>query len=227
MRDEQLVGPDGSPGLNKNFKRWPIYVLVLIYLVGGLGLAWPATRSWFIALTPLNLAGTALFLFWNDGNSRGRLFVYLLTISTLGFAIEVVGVQTGLLFGQYYYGAALGPGLFGVPFLIGLNWATLVYVATGLLAKAPMAGFQRIGLVAVLLVAYDVFLEPTAIALGFWSWDAGIVPTQNYVGWGLTAFGLAYLRYLILPKTENKYQAAVWWCQLLFFLFLSLFNGLL
>ena len=38
---------------------------------------------------------------------------------------EIIGVNSGLLFGSYYYGENLGISVFGVPLVIGLNWVVL------------------------------------------------------------------------------------------------------
>ena len=39
---------------------------------------------------------------------------------------EAIGVNTGLLFGTYEYGANLGFKIFGVPLIIGVNWTVLI-----------------------------------------------------------------------------------------------------
>jgi putative membrane protein len=40
--------------------------------------------------------------------------------------LEVVGVKTGLIFGEYKYGSTLGIKLFEVPLIIGFNWVFVI-----------------------------------------------------------------------------------------------------
>ncbi len=134
----------------------------------------------------------------------------LLTLSAFGYAIETIGVTTGLPYGTFFYGDALGPRLFGlVPYLLPISWAPLVLGAVA--ATAPKAGYQR-GVLrvlawvirsALLLVLIDGVLDPGAASLGFWVWPEGGlyygVPLSNYLGWLLsgaaaTALVLAFGR---------------------------------
>src|SRR3954453_20380797 len=55
--------------------------------------------------------------------SSGRRRVgWLLGVALFGFAAEVVGVHTGVPFGDYDYIGGLGPTLAGVPIAVGLAW---------------------------------------------------------------------------------------------------------
>ena len=127
----------------------------------------------------------------------GRAALSILALSAFGYAIETTGVVTGLPYGTFYYGDALGPRLFGVvPYLLPISWAPLVLGAVA--ATAPRAGYQR-GAVralawvvrsAVLLTLIDGVLDPGAASLGFWVWPEGGpyygVPVSNYLGWLLS-----------------------------------------
>lgn len=41
----------------------------------------------------------------------------------VGFAVEALGVTTGVIFGAYHYTDRMGPRLHEVPLVIGINWA--------------------------------------------------------------------------------------------------------
>ena len=47
-----------------------------------------------------------------------RELLCIVLIFWTGIFVEFLGVNYGLLFGEYLYGRNLGPKLFGVPFLI-------------------------------------------------------------------------------------------------------------
>lgn len=36
---------------------------------------------------------------------------------------------------------------------------------------------------SLLMVAYDLFLEPAAMRLDMWSWECKVIPLKNYLGW--------------------------------------------
>ncbi|MEU8297246.1 carotenoid biosynthesis protein [Micromonospora sp. NPDC048909] len=123
-----------------------------------------------------------------------------------GFAIEAVGVATGVPFGSYDYSGELGPKLAGVPLIIPLAWTWMAWPAwlaavrltapggTGAPARGRLV-VRRVALAAVGLAAWDLFLDPQMVAEGYWRWrDAtealpGLpgVPVSNYLGWLLFA----------------------------------------
>ncbi|SCF00583.1 carotenoid biosynthesis protein [Micromonospora chokoriensis] len=63
--------------------------------------------------------------------SRGpRVAVALVVVATGGgFAIEAIGVATGVPFGSYDYSGELGPKLAGVPLIIPLAWTWMAWPA--------------------------------------------------------------------------------------------------
>ncbi|MGW3784013.1 carotenoid biosynthesis protein [Micromonospora chokoriensis] len=143
--------------------------------------------------------------------SRGpRVAAALVAVATGGgFAIEAIGVATGVPFGSYDYSGELGPKLAGVPLIIPLAWTWMAWPAwlaavrlTGGGATTSTGGGStvgrwagRIALATVGLAAWDLFLDPQMVAEGYWVWrDAtpalpGLpgIPISNYLGWLLFA----------------------------------------
>ncbi|HSK28045.1 MAG TPA: carotenoid biosynthesis protein [Jiangellales bacterium] len=120
----------------------------------------------------------------------------LLVAGGTGFAVEALGVATGVPFGTYGYESTLGWKLLGVPVLVPLAWLMLAYPC--LLAGRRLAGGRRWtawALGAWTLAAWDLFLDPQMVAAGHWSWafpEPGLpgipgVPLTNYAGWLVTA----------------------------------------
>ncbi len=116
----------------------------------------------------------------------------VLAVAAFGYAIETIGVVTGLPYGPFYYGDALGGRLFGlVPYLLPLSYAPLVI---GAVAASWNPGSPRralwIARSALLLTLMDGVLDPGAASLGFWVWPEGGayygVPLSNYAGWLLS-----------------------------------------
>lgn len=173
-------------------------IIAIFYIVGILGMAIPALRPYFQILTPFHLilSTVILLLFHQDWNIKFYLFVLLAFL--IGFAAEVIGVQTGLLFGEYTYGTVLGPKVLGVPLMIGVNWFLLVYVTGSLVAKYIGNDFIAAGLAAFIMVLLDIIIEPVAISLEFWTWHSEEIPLSNYIGW----FGVAYLIQIIYRKLK-------------------------
>jgi putative membrane protein len=118
--------------------------------------------------------------------------ISLAALAVFGYAIETVGVVTGFPYGPFYYGDALGPGIFGlVPFILPISYAPLVIGAVGAAWSSDAAGrLLWILRSALLLTLIDGVLDPGAAALGFWVWPEGGayygVPFSNYAGWLLS-----------------------------------------
>ncbi|MEX0883704.1 MAG: carotenoid biosynthesis protein [Cyclobacteriaceae bacterium] len=172
----------------KNKKLLAKFVIVVLHLVGIFGLSWDYSRPFFQWMTPLHLLITTgiLMVFHEDWGPKFWLFVFL--AFSLGMAAEIIGVKTGMVFGSYHYGKALGIQVFGVPLMIGINWFLLVYLSGGIFDRllnndiiAALAG-------AMLMVIMDLIMEPVAVKLNFWAWEHQEIPFSNYLGWFITAF---------------------------------------
>src|SRR5688572_19150870 len=106
-----------------------ITVLVIFHAVGFWGLIFSGQPEMYQRLTPLNLLLTNFLLFLNHKKFDAAFFAFVIFTFLAGFLAEVAGVHTGVLFGYYVYGEAIGFKLWTVPLLIGLNWVMLVYSA--------------------------------------------------------------------------------------------------
>ncbi len=135
-----------------------------------------------------------------------RASISILAVSAFAYAIESVGVATGLPYGTFSYDDALGPKLFGlVPYLLPVTYVPLVIGAVAA-TWGPARIAPRVILAAVLLVSMDGVLDPGATALGFWIWPGGGayygVPLSNFAGWLLSgAVSAALLLALGRPQT--------------------------
>ncbi len=200
-----------------------IAVLVIFHGVGFWGLLFSNNPGYFQELTPLNLLLTNLLLFSFHRQWNGAFILFAVVVAAVGFLAEVVGVHTGLLFGNYTYGAALGLKLWNVPLLIGLNWLMLVYVTGHLVNLTKLHWLLKAILGAMLMVLLDFFIEPVAMKYDFWSWQGNTIPFSNYAGWMALAFLLQVYFQQASFRKQNKLSAYVYAVQLLFFIGLYLF----
>jgi putative membrane protein len=116
-------------------------------------------------------------------------------LTAFAYGIELVGVTTGWPYGEFAYLVDLGPMLFGtVPLGLPVFYLPLVvnaYLLT-LLVLDSAAGRRSVRLLATMaaVVAVDLVLDPGAVAIGFWRYQAGGayygVPLTNYLGWLLS-----------------------------------------
>jgi len=135
----------------------------------------------------------------------------------VGFLVEYLGVNYGLLFGEYVYGENLGFKFKGVPLLIGINWAMLVLI-TGTIANAfNISTFFKIMMGAGLMVLLDFPLEVLAPIFDYWAFSGNRAPIQNYVAWFVIAAFLHGIFQLANLKGNRSFSAHLYTCQLLFF----------
>ncbi|MCC9135726.1 carotenoid biosynthesis protein [Pontibacter silvestris] len=199
-----------------------VAVLVIFHSVGFYGLAFSDNPEYFQQLTPMNLLLTAVLLFSFHKRWNGSFMLFALMAATVGFTAEVLGIHTGLLFGDYSYGAALGLKLWEVPLLIGLNWLILIYSTGHISDFTKFAWPVKAVLGSLLMVLLDLFLEPVAVEYDFWRWHSNNIPLSNFIGW----FGVALLLQVLyqwLPIAKGNPMAPfVFLVQLLFFVGLYL-----
>ncbi len=140
--------------------------------------------DWFIALTPLNLALSALLVLLTVKNDAR---IALLIPFCVGFLAEWLGVNKGLIFGTYSYGENLGWKWMGVPWMIGVNWALLVFASHAIASRFTKSEWGIAVMGSLLMVALDVLMEQCAPAMNYWQFAGGVVPLQNYLGWFCTS----------------------------------------
>lgn len=107
------------------------------------------------------MLSTYLLLIYHENYLRKDILIFLL-IAILGFFIELIGVNTEVIFGQYFYGNALGLKLFNTPLLIALNWLFLTYTAFAVSTKISKSGMLQLLIAPSLMMLYDIILEQLA-----------------------------------------------------------------
>lgn len=200
----------------------------MVYGFGALGLAYPATRSFFLLFTPYTLLFGAVHLLWFEQNRSSKLWLALLIIWVAGFLIEWAGVATGLVFGSYLYGDVLGFKLLGVPLIIGINWTILIYAAAQFANRLSISSWLRPFVGATAVTLSDVLIEPVAVFFEFWTWDyvpfdaIFVAPWQNYLAWWLFSFGILVGLEIFKISSQNPVLMRYWLLQLGFFLMLGI-----
>ena len=170
--------------MKANKKNISIFIIWLVHISGLLGMVF-YDLDFFAGYTSLNLFLMSIILFANIKlNNKNQIFALLL-IFLIGMLSEFIGVNYGLIFGEYIYGNNLGFKLFGVPFLIGLNWVILTVIcaniASILIKNNSIILIIILGTLLMLFV--DFVMEPIAPKLDLWKFKNLVAPTSNYIGW--------------------------------------------
>lgn len=196
-------------------------LMLAMHIAGVIGLGMEETRELFQILTPFNLLATAAIVLHFESNKGLKYGLFILLTFLTGFFVEVAGVETGLIFGEYNYGQTLGYKVFDVPLAIGLNWIVLIY-CTGHLAKQIFNNlWARVISGAAIMTLLDFIIEPVAIAYDFWSWDSAVIPLQNYGAWFLISTFLLILFNKLMPESNNPLAIRLLYIQVGFFIVLN------
>lgn len=196
-------------------------VVVIWYLVGIFGFMNRTLVPIFQKLTPIGmLAAAVLLLFFHEPKNRKSWLIFA-GIVLFGFVVELIGVNTQLLFGFYKYGDSLGPKIWNTPLVIGFNWLVLVYCITALAKPIRNSWyFPIIG--ALCMVIFDWLMEPVAIATDMWSWAFDTIPHKNYIDWFLISGFLFLMVRILKVEINNRIAGVVLLMQFIFFLALNL-----
>ena len=179
--------------------------------------------DFFAGFTYVNLLLMSIILFLNFKLESKYHILSILSIFLIGMVTESLGVNYGLIFGDYEYGNNLGFKLFGVPYLIGVNWIILTAISANIASFLTKNRSVVLTIIigTLLMLAMDFVMEPIAPKLDMWRFKNLIVPSSNYVGWlfvGLftqTLYNLYFREKEIIVST-NLYLA--------FFLFFGCLN---
>jgi len=210
------------------------FIALLFHVSGFIGM-FTTKRNWFIENTPLNLFIMFCLIIWTHPGKNGAFVAFALIAFATGMVTEIIGVNTSLLFGKYEYGKVLGPGILKVPWLIGINWFTVIYccgiaiveMQQWFLSKSPGAEtllspgarmFSFIADGALLATFFDFILEPVAVKLGYWTWlgDRNI-PFSNYLCWFLISALLLTVFKLLSFPARNQFAVHLLIIEMLFF----------
>lgn len=190
--------------------------------------------------TVLNLLLMFVLLVWTQKEKNGFFLLFVAAAILLGLAAEIVGVNTGALFGDYSYGNVLGYKFMKVPLIIGINWFVIIYCCGiaihTLLMKAisrissetktkPMT-LKAISVIvdgATIAVFFDWIMEPVAAKLGFWKWNDGDAPFYNYVCWLMVSNIILAIFHFSRFNKQNKFAVNLLLIQMMFFLLLRTF----
>jgi putative membrane protein len=205
-----------------NKKIGVVELVTIVYLVGFIGLSIPGTQGFFNRLTVLNLiASLALLLSYHKG-WRVRFIAWIFTCFLVGFVSELIGVNTGLLFGSYEYTEILGVQLFNTPIMVGVLWVIVCYVVCLILSGLYRGHWSIMAFAgASLLTLLDYFIEPVAIKLSWWEWEEVSVPLFNYISWFAVAFFIISLFFIFEIKAKNKLVRPYAFIFVLFFVLLN------
>ena len=213
---------------------------VLFHTIGILGIFF-FDRDFILRTTPINLLLMFVLLVWTHREKNLSFWFFFIFVFLTGTAVEIIGVNTSALFGEYQYGKALGYQLYNVPLMIGINWFLIIYCCGisihTLLTKAinrlaadtgkTPAALKAISVIidgATMAVFFDWVMEPIASKLNYWNWGGnGSIPFFNYLCWFLiSVFLLALFHYSKFNK-QNKLAVNLLLIQLMFFLLLRTF----
>ena len=208
---------------NKEFLRLSIFILWLINVSGFFGIL-SDQKEFFLSTSPYVLTLTFLLLILNHELSDKKSKIGLMLIFILGLITEILGVNYGLFFGEYSYGANLGPKIYEVPYVIGFNWVLLI-IATGSVSDKLIKGKEiyKILFASFLMVLIDLFIEKSAPKLDFWEFVISPVPFSNYLWWFIFSLCFQYIFFKTVKTKEYNLSSNILVIQFLFFGMLVVF----
>lgn len=194
-----------------------VIILFILHAVGGLALSFDSLKPLFLSLTPINLMVSFILLVWANNDFSFNFYKVISFLFITGFFVEVLGVYSGVLFGEYHYGSTLGFQLLEVPLIIGINWIILAVSSFSVSSFFVDKPIFKILLSSVIMVFLDLMIEPVAIRLDFWHWQGGSIPTQNYIMWFLVAMFMNWVLSFNRFKFNIKLGFGLLISQVLFF----------
>ena len=191
------------------------YLLILFYgifvLLGSLSLVFiPQALDYSTgSIVALLILSVPSFYFLYSKFGWGIFLKVVLSLSMFALFVEYIGLVTGWPDGSFVYMGHLGYKILGVlPWTVGLSWTPLVIGSVALVYTNTNRKILRIVLPVVLLVAFDLLLDPIAVHLGMWSYVHGgayyNVPLQNFVGWIFSGLIGSLICFMYLDKRSVK-----------------------
>ena len=197
-----------------------VFIIWLFHLCGMVGISY-GNKEFFLAFTPINLFISFVLLFVNQKQLESKELKSAFLIFFIGMISEILGVNYGLIFGDYVYLDNLGFKILGVPVLIGVNWIILTFITGSLSSIIFKNKYVSIFMGAILMIGLDLLIEPVAPLLGFWIFDLQKVPLQNYIGWFVIGIITQALFQFKIAEKELTFSTHLLIINAIFFAFLN------
>jgi len=227
-----------DPHLGQEITYSPFIETALILVLGLLLVAHLGVLGWQVRLGKLPFqAMTYIFstlilvhAAYLTGWRRAMSFFGLTVV--ISFAMEYLGVKTGLIFGAYHYTGILNPKLAGtVPVVIPLAYFMVLYPSRMMadliiwgkavgVSSSLLWSLLTATLAALIMTAWDLSMDPVMVhEVGAWVWERGGpyfgIPLQNFLGWLVTTFLIAFLgecleRYLPLRPLGRLHSLVIY-----------------
>ena len=194
------------------------YVMAFFQICGLIGILF-VDRNLTLSLTPQNLLITTfcIFFIYEKKIKMLRFFIFACLI---GFLVETIGVNFGIIFGNYTYGKVLGYKVLNVPLMIGVNWFFLSISCGGISDIFFEKLIPKVMLGSFLMVFLDILIEPLAPVLNFWEFEGGIAPIKNYIGWFITSFLIQLIYQKMKINFSPLFSILIYLTQMGFFILL-------
>lgn len=202
----------------KNIEIISTWIIIILFSVGIIGHSISQLRNLMILLTPITLSITTVIVVLNIlKEKRSTNFNWILVVVLFTLAIEILGVKTKLIFGDYEYGNVLGIKIYDVPIIIGFNWALIILGAIQISEKYIDKKYIAIIVSSFLAVLFDFILEPVAVKLVYWSWKGNNIPVQNYLAWFVISLLASFLYFILKIKINSSLPKIYFIVQIIFF----------
>ena len=205
---------------NNTTSKISVFIIWLFHLCGMVGISY-GNKEFFLAFTPINLFISFVLLFVNQKQLESKELKSVFLIFFIGMISEMLGVNYGLIFGDYVYLDNLGVKILGVPVLIGVNWIILTFITGSLSSFIFKNKYVSILIGAILMIGLDLLIEPVAPLLGFWIFDLQKVPLQNYLGWFVIGMITQALFQFKIAEKELTFSTHLLIINAIFFAFLN------
>ena len=199
------------------YRQQTLIATVAFFLLAGV-VQYALGLTYVLSLTPVVIGILAALTVWFwDAPAKNRVYLAVTAI-IIGMIVEIIGVNSGLIFGNYSYGPLLGLKIFGVPLLIGITWLLVTLSAWQIVSFSNLGKFAKIIVAAGLVVMFDLVLEQFATAYSLWAWQDAVIPLKNYITWFVVGAVIVTLyEYFAKQKAPSIFGASMLPLMALFF----------
>ena len=208
---------------NKELLRFSVFFVWLINISGFFGVL-SDQKDFFLSTSPFAILITFVLLLLNYDFKQKGFITAVISIITIGFLVEFLGVNYDLFFGSYEYGNNLGYKIGGVPIIMSVNWLVLIFLTGSLTEKIiPNSLPLKVMFASLLMVFLDIFLEICAPKLDYWQFYDDIVPMSNYNSWFVISAICLYIYFRLIKNKEYALSTNMLVIHFAFFGLLSVF----
>ena len=179
-------------------------------------------RDWILEISLL-ISNVLVFGYAVIRDKDLKIVYWILIAIAIIFLVHWIGLINGNIFGDFRFGPLFKIKVAGIPLVLMINWAGLIFAAITLVIR--LGGYAFMAVFSSVLMVFFIFIfEPLALKSGISLRPDSLISLNLYITWFILSYILALLYKVFNLFLTDSLTRSHFIIQLLFFSVLNFYT---